>query len=150
MTARPDDLPPQYDATSIERDIYERWVAAGVFHPKAERSMRAGGDRTPFTIVMPPPNVTDILHVGHGLNATVQDTIIRWRRMAGDETLWLPGTDHAGIATQNVVEKQLGKEGRTRFDLGRETFVARVADFVASTGGVILKQLRAIGAFVDL
>src|SRR5688500_19951762 len=87
-----------------EKQRYEQWEANGAFAADGSRSVRAGGDREPFTIVMPPPNVTDILHVGHGLNNTVQDVIIRWRRMAGDEALWLPGTDHAGIATQNVVE----------------------------------------------
>ena len=84
--------------------------------------------------------------MGHGLNNTVQDVLVRWRRMCGDETLWLPGTDHAGIATQNVVEKQLATEGKTRFDLGREAFVARTVRFVEETGGTILAQLRAIGA----
>ena len=82
-------------------------------------------EREPYTLVMPPPNVTAILHVGHGLNNTVQDVLIRWARMKGDEALWVPGTDHAGIATQNVVEKQLAKEGLTRYDLGREAFVER-------------------------
>ncbi len=99
--------------------------------------------------MMPPPNVTAILHVGHGLNNTVQDVVARWRRMSGDETLWLPGTDHAGIATQNVVERLVAAEGKTRFDLGREAFVARTAAFVDETGGQILKQLEAIGASCD-
>ena len=133
-----------------ERQRYEQWEASGAFAADASRSARAGGDREPFTIVMPPPNVTDVLHVGHGLNNTVQDVIIRWRRMAGDEALWLPGTDHAGIATQNVVEKKLAREcGKTRFDLARETFVAYTAAFVGETGGTILQQLRAIGASAD-
>jgi valyl-tRNA synthetase len=100
-------------------------------------------------IIMPPPNVTAALHMGHGLNNTVQDVIIRWRRMVGDEALWVPGTDHAGIATQNIIEKQLAKEGKTRFDLGREAFVARTVAFVEKTGGEILGQLRAIGASAD-
>jgi valyl-tRNA synthetase len=107
------------------------------------------GGREPYTIVMPPPNVTAILHVGHGLNNAVQDVLARWARMKGRETLWLPGTDHAGIATQNIVEKQLAKEGLTRQDLGREAFVERTAAFVEETGGVILQQLRAIGASAD-
>jgi valyl-tRNA synthetase len=98
---------------------------------------------------MPPPNVTAILHVGHGLNNTVQDVLVRWARMKGREALWVPGTDHAGIATQNIVEKQLAKEGLTRQDLGREAFVARTREFVAETGGVILEQLRAIGCSAD-
>ncbi len=143
------ELSPQYDAASHEPALYQRWVEAGVFTAHAERSARLGGDRPPFVIVIPPPNVTAVLHMGHGLNATVQDVIVRWRRMAGDEALWLPGTDHAGIATQNVVERQLAEEGLTRFDVGREAFVARTAEFVARTGGVILQQLQAIGASCD-
>src|SRR3954453_15337890 len=102
-----DELPAQYDPEGTERELYRRWQEAGIFTARAERSGRAGGDRDPFVILMPPPNVTAILHVGHGLNNTVQDVLTRWRRMAGDEALWLPGTDHAGIATQNVVEKAL-------------------------------------------
>jgi hypothetical protein len=129
------ELPPQYDHAATERDLYARWQEAG--------------DRDPFTILIPPPNVTAVLHVGHGLNNTVQDVLVRWRRMAGDEALWLPGTDHAGIATQNVVEKLLAKEGKTRFDLGRDAFVKRTEEFVEETGGQILNQLKAIGASAD-
>ena len=143
------DLPTQYDPGSTERELYRRWQEAGIYTAHAERARRAGGGRDPFVILMPPPNVTAILHVGHGLNNTVQDVVIRWRRMAGDEALWLPGTDHAGIATQNVVEKALAKENLTRFDLGRDAFVQRTADFVEETGGQILEQLRAIGASAD-
>jgi valyl-tRNA synthetase len=143
------DIPPQYDPAATERELYQRWLEAGVFTAHAERSKRVGGDRDPFVIMMPPPNVTAILHVGHGLNNTVQDVVVRWRRMAGDEALWVPGTDHAGIATQNVVEKALAAEGKSRFDLGREAFVARTARFVEETGGEILNQLRAIGASAD-
>src|SRR5687767_8897189 len=143
------ELSPQYDPAASESAIYREWEEAGVFTARAERSRRAGGDRQPFVIVMPPPNVTAVLHMGHGLNNTVQDVIIRWRRMCGDEALWLPGTDHAGIATQNVIEKQLGAEGKTRFDLGRDAFVARTTEWVGETGGTILQQLRAIGASCD-
>ncbi len=143
------DIPPQYDAAATEREWYQRWIAAGAFTAHADQTTRLGGPRTPFTIVMPPPNVTAVLHVGHGLNNTVQDVIARWRRMTGDETLWLPGTDHAGIATQNIVEKQLAREGKTRFDLGRDAFVARTTEYVTDTGGAILDQLRAIGASCD-
>src|ERR1700712_4636241 len=143
------DLPAHYDPGQTERAFYERWVEAGVFSAEEKSSRRNGGDRDPFVVIMPPPNVTSVLHMGHGLNNTVQDVIVRWRRMAGDETLWLPGTDHAGIATQNVVEKQLANEGLTRFNVGREAFVARTAAFVEQTGGEILDQLRAIGASAD-
>jgi valyl-tRNA synthetase len=150
MTTPPTaEIPAQYDPAATEREWYERWLAADAFTADSARSNRTGGDRDPFTIVMPPPNATAVLHVGHGLNITVQDVITRWRRMSGDETLWLPGTDHAGIATQNIVEKQLAREGKTRFDLGREKFVARTTEFVTDTGGTILEQLRSIGASCD-
>jgi valyl-tRNA synthetase len=142
-------LPDRYDFASTEPEIYQAWLDAGCFDAHAEHSTRVGGTRTPYTIVMPPPNVTAILHVGHGLNNTIQDVIIRWARMRGAEALWVPGTDHAGIATQNVVEKLVATEGKTRFDLGREAFVKRTEAFVAQTGGVILEQLRAIGASAD-
>ncbi|GAC1688898.1 MAG: valine--tRNA ligase [Gemmatimonadaceae bacterium] len=142
-------LPAQYDPGATEREVYARWSEAGVFVADPARSARTGGERVPFVIVMPPPNVTAVLHVGHGLNNTVQDVLVRWRRMAGDEALWVPGTDHAGIATQNVIEKQLAAEGQTRGDLGREAFIARTRDFVDATGGQILDQLRAIGASAD-
>ena len=143
------ELPAQYDPGQTERAIYERWVEAGIFTADEKRSNRNGGDRQPFVIVMPPPNVTAVLHMGHGLNNTVQDVIARWRRMRGDETLWMPGLDHAGIATQNIIEKQLAEEGTTRAELGREAFVKRTTDFVDQTGGEILRQLRSIGASCD-
>jgi valyl-tRNA synthetase len=154
----PGPLSAQYDPAATEPAIYARWDQAGCFTADASRVRRRGDDsrepadaetREPYTLVMPPPNVTAILHVGHGLNNTVQDVLVRWARMKGRETLWVPGTDHAGIATQNVVEKQLAKEGLTRQDLGREAFVARTISFVAETGGVILEQLRAIGCSAD-
>ena len=143
------DVPAQYDPAATEAAIYARWQQAGCFTANAARSSRIGGDRDPYGILMPPPNVTAILHVGHGLNNTVQDVLIRWARMKGLEALWVPGMDHAGIATQNVVEKQLAAEGRTRNDLGREKFIERTKGFVAETGGVILQQLKAIGASAD-
>jgi valyl-tRNA synthetase len=147
--ASADDLPTTYSAADVESALYARWHAAGTDVAHTDRVNRTAGDRDPFTIVMPPPNVTAILHVGHGLNNSVQDVLIRWRRMAGDEALWLPGTDHAGIATQNVVEKQLAAEGSSRGALGREAFVARTAQFVETTGGQILNQLKSIGASAD-
>jgi valyl-tRNA synthetase len=142
-------LPQHYDFGSSDPALYARWERAGVFGAAAERSVRSDGDRAPFVILMPPPNVTAVLHMGHGLNNTVPDVVVRWRRMAGDETLWVPGTDHAGIATQNVLERQLAAEGLTRFDIGREAFVERTTVFVAETGGTILRQLRTIGASAD-
>ena len=143
------DLPDRFDFAATEPEIYRAWIDAGCFNAHAEASVHVGGTREPYTIVMPPPNVTAILHVGHGLNNSIQDVIIRWARMRGAEALWVPGTDHAGIATQNVVEKLVASEGKTRFDLGREAFVKRTEAFVAETGGVILQQLRAIGASAD-
>ncbi|MBX3133370.1 MAG: valine--tRNA ligase [Gemmatimonadaceae bacterium] len=143
------DFPTHFDFAAAEPALTSAWEAAGLFKADADRTTRLGGDRDPFTVLIPPPNVTAVLHVGHGLNNTVQDVLIRWRRMAGDEALWLPGTDHAGIATQNVVEKLLAKEGKTRFDLGREAFVKRTEQFVEETGGIILQQLKAIGASAD-
>ncbi len=136
-------LPPQYSPQENEGPIYQRWQEMGGFRADA------ASERDPYVIVIPPPNVTAMLHMGHGLNNTVQDMLIRWRRMQGREALWLPGTDHAGIATQNVVERIVAKEGKTRYDLGREEFVGRVWDFVDETGGVILSQLRAIGSSCD-
>src|SRR5512132_2190946 len=151
-------LSAQYDPAATEPAIYARWDQAGCFTADASRVRRRGGDgaqptdrdlRDPYTLVMPPPNVTAILHVGHGLNATVQDVLVRWARMKGRETLWVPGTDHAGIATQNIIERQLADEGLTRQDLGREKFIERTAEFVEKTGGTILQQLRAMGASAD-
>jgi valyl-tRNA synthetase len=143
------DLPDRYDFASAEPEIYRAWIDGGCFDADANGSVRVGGERAPYTIVMPPPNVTAILHVGHGLNNAIQDVIIRWARMNGTDALWVPGTDHAGIATQNVVEKLIATEGKTRFDLGRDEFVRRTETFVGETGGVILEQLRAIGASAD-
>jgi valyl-tRNA synthetase len=144
-----DDIPSRYDPGANDPQLYKAWEDAGAFGVAADVSNRTGGSRDPFVIVMPPPNVTGVLHMGHGLNNTVQDVLIRWRRMCGDATLWVPGTDHAGIATQNVVERELAKTGKTRQDLGRDAFLVEVKKFVAEKGGIILKQLRAIGASAD-
>ncbi|HEY8176736.1 MAG TPA: valine--tRNA ligase [Gemmatimonadaceae bacterium] len=141
-------LPDRFDPAA-ESKLYERWLDAGSFRADADRSTRIGGDREPFTIVMPPPNVTAILHLGHALDEVPQDVLIRWARMKQQEALWVPGTDHAGIATQNVMEKAIAKDGKTRFDIGREEFVRRTEKFVGETGGAILRQLRAIGVSAD-
>ena len=138
---RGEPLPPQYNPTGVETELYQEWEKAGSFLP-------APSGR-PYVIVMPPPNVTSNLHMGHGLTYTIQDVLIRFERMRGRAALWLPGTDHAGIATQNVVEKALLAEGRTRFDLGREEFVRRVWAHVDETGSTILRQLRSLGASCD-
>ena len=141
------ELPPRLDPRSIEPARYRAWQEGGYFHVPASAVLEDGLE--PYVIVIPPPNVTAALHMGHGLNNTVQDVLIRWRRMQGRAALWVPGTDHAGIATQNVVERQLAAEGLHRDDLGREKFVERVWDFVGETGGTILEQLKAIGASCD-
>src|SRR5437879_2350998 len=132
-------LPPQYDPHDVEAPLYQRWLDRGVF------TARADSAREPYVIVMPPPNITAILHTGQGLNNVIQDVLIRFERMRGRAALWLPGTDHAGIATQNVVERLVAKEGKTRFDLGRDKFVERVWQFVRETGPGILDQLKVIG-----
>ncbi|HXL05857.1 MAG TPA: valine--tRNA ligase [Gemmatimonadales bacterium] len=137
------ELPPQYDPHAVERPLYQRWLDRGVFTARAE------SPREPYVIVMPPPNVTAILHTGQGLNNVIQDVVIRFERMRGREALWLPGTDHAGIATQNVVERLVAKEGKTRFDLGRDRFVERVWAFIRETGSTILEQLKVIGCSCD-
>jgi valyl-tRNA synthetase len=137
------ELPPQYDPRDVEARLYRTWMERGTFAPQD------GSARTPYVIMIPPPNVTGVLHMGHGLNNTIQDALIRFERMRGRDALWLPGTDHAGIATQNVVERALAKEGKTRFDLGRERFVERVWEFVRQTGSTILEQLKQIGASCD-
>ena len=141
------ELPPRLDPRAIEPPLYREWLARGWFHVPASAVLEEGRD--PYVIVIPPPNVTAVLHMGHGLNNTIQDVLIRWRRMQGRAAEWLPGTDHAGIATQNVVERQLAQEGRTRDDLGRDPFVERVWEFVRETGGTILEQLKAIGCSCD-
>ena len=110
------DLPTVYDAKDTEASIYKFWEEGGYF------TANANSDKPPFSIVIPPPNVTGVLHMGHALDETLQDILTRYHRMSGYETLWLPGTDHAGIATQNVVEKKLREKGLSRYDLGREKF----------------------------
>ncbi len=139
-------LAPQYDPSAIESALYAWWQERGLFSPGAGPGGSAG---TPYVIVMPPPNVTAVLHMGHGLNNTVQDVLVRFERMRGRRVLWLPGTDHAGIATQNVVERLLAREGLTRFDVGRDAFVERVWSHVRETGAAIHEQLQAIGSSAD-
>lgn len=137
------ELAAAYQPGEVEQRRYESWVAAGHFDADAK------SDKPPFAIVIPPPNVTGSLHVGHALDHTIQDSLIRRKRMQGFEALWLPGMDHAGIATQNVVERKLAAEGLSRHDLGRETFVERVWQWKAESGGAILGQMRRLGDSVD-
>ncbi|MDR1606933.1 MAG: valine--tRNA ligase [Deltaproteobacteria bacterium] len=132
-----------FNHAQLESQIYARWEESGLFAPKAN------SQGAPFVIVIPPPNVTGNLHMGHALDNTLQDILIRYHRMKGDDTLWVPGTDHAGIATQAVVEKALALEGIKREDLGREKFVARVWQWKAEYGGNIARQLRRLGASCD-
>ncbi|GAA0255972.1 valine--tRNA ligase [Cryptosporangium japonicum] len=153
MTTHPDtqappspstELSTKYTPADVEGPLYERWVEAGYFTPDAT------SDKPPFTVVIPPPNVTGVLHIGHALDHTLIDTLTRRRRMQGYEVLWLPGMDHAGIATQNVVERELAKnEGKSRHDLGREEFVRRVWQWKDESGGKIAGQMRRLGDGVD-
>lgn len=136
-----DKLLKPYDPKETEGRIYKIWEESGYFQPK--------GKGKPFTIVIPPPNVTGSLHMGHALNATIQDILIRKKRMEGYKTLWLPGTDHAGIATQNVVEKELKKQGLTRHDLGKEKFIEKIWEWKEKYGNIILDQLKKLGASCD-
>jgi valyl-tRNA synthetase len=136
-------LPPQYAPGEVERRRYQGWEAAGYFTADATSAAPS------FTIVIPPPNVTGSLHIGHALDHTLIDALIRRRRMQGYNALWLPGMDHAGIATQNVVEREIAKEGLSRHDLGREAFVDRVWQWKASSGGAIGGQMRRLGDSAD-
>jgi valyl-tRNA synthetase len=142
----PAGLPSQYAPADVEASRYERWEKAGYFTPPTPDE---APDLPAFSIVIPPPNVTGSLHIGHALDHTLIDTLVRRRRMQGYRTLWLPGMDHAGIATQNVVERELAKEGLSRHDLGRERFVERVWQWKANSGGTILGQMRRLGDSVD-
>ena len=137
------ELEKTYNPKDSEKDIYSLWEKSGAFTPKIDSA------KSPFTIMMPPPNVTGKLHIGHALFITLEDILTRYHRMQGEPTLWLPGTDHAGIATQAVVEKQVRKEGQSRHDLGREEFVRRVWEWKNEFGGEITHQLRAMGASCD-
>ncbi|HLR96498.1 MAG TPA: valine--tRNA ligase, partial [Jiangellaceae bacterium] len=142
MSAAP-ALPTAFDPAEVEGPLYERWVERGYF--EADET----SDRPPFCIVIPPPNVTGSLHLGHAFEHTLMDACVRRRRMQGYEALWMPGMDHAGIATQNLVENQLLAEGTSRHELGREAFIERVWQWKAESGGQILGQMRRLGDGVD-
>ena len=137
------EIADRYDPTRVEPHWYAVWEERGYFHADA------ASPKKPYCIVIPPPNVTGSLHLGHALNNTLQDILIRYKRMDGYNALWMPGTDHAGIATQYVVERQLEKEGKTKEDLGREAFVARVWQWKEESGGTIIRQLKRLGASCD-
>jgi valyl-tRNA synthetase len=137
------ELASTFSPQEIEAPLYQKWVDAGYFTADAASSKEA------FSIVLPPPNVTGVLHIGHALDQTLQDCLSRMKRMQGFEVLWLPGMDHAGIATQNVVEKQLAAAGQSRHDLGREEFVKKVWQWKEESGGAILEQMKRLGSSVD-
>jgi valyl-tRNA synthetase len=138
-----EELAKVYEPQAVETKWYRRWEDEGYFHAEA------GGDKPPYSIVIPPPNVTGALHMGHALNNTLQDILCRWKRMTGHNVLWMPGTDHAGIATQNVVERQLAAAGTNRHELGRDAFIERVWQWKAESGGQIIGQLKRLGASCD-
>ncbi|MDP3804428.1 MAG: valine--tRNA ligase [Candidatus Omnitrophota bacterium] len=138
-----DELAKAYNPHEVEDRIYKSWEENGYFHAKPNPGKK------PYSIVIPPPNITGILHMGHALNNTIQDILIRFKRMQGFEVEWMPGTDHAGIATQNVVERKLAKEGIKRQDLGREKFVAEVWKWRAEYGSAIIRQLKKLGCSCD-
>ena len=133
----------KYNPSQFEKQIYEKWEDGGYFKAKVNP------DKKPFTIVMPPPNVTGYLHLGHALNNTIQDIIIRYKRMAGYEALWIPGTDHASISTESKVVDKISKEGKTKADLGRDGFLEEAWDWTHKYGGTIKQQLRTIGVSCD-
>jgi valyl-tRNA synthetase len=137
----PEEIPKVYNPSEVEQKWYKIWEENGYFKPS--------GDGKSFTIVIPPPNITGSLHMGHALNNSIQDLLIRYKRMCGFKTLWVPGTDHAGIATQNVVERELKKEGKRKEDLGREKFIEKVWEWKKEYGGKITQQLRRLGASCD-
>ena len=137
------ELSKTYNPAEVEERWYPEWETRGLFHAKVN------SEKQPYTIVIPPPNITGILHLGHILNNTIQDVFVRWKRMQGFEACWIPGTDHAGIATQNVVEKALAKEGTDRHKIGREKFVRRVWEWKDIYGDTIIRQLRKLGVSCD-
>ncbi len=139
------NLSKAYNPKEVEGRIYKLWEKSGFFNP----DKLPGKRKKTYTIVIPPPNITGELHMGHALNAIIQDVLIRWKRLQGFKTLWLPGTDHAGIAAQNILEKELKKEGKTRFDLGREKFIERTWKWMERYGNIILEQFKKLGSSCD-
>ena len=136
-------LDSRFAPGDVEPRLYAGWESAGSFAADPDSNAQ------PYTIMIPPPNVTGSLHMGHALTFTIQDTLVRWRRMQGRDALWQPGTDHAGIATQMVVERLLAAEGKERREMGREAFLDRVWQWKAESGGTITTQLRRLGASLD-
>jgi len=157
------ELEKAYNPKDFEDRIYQQWVEQGCFKPASDVQSPVHAEyenkkktltaedlrKSSYVVVIPPPNVTGVLHMGHGLNNTLQDIVVRYHRMKGDNTLWIPGTDHAGIATQNVVERALKKEGKSRYDLGREKFLERTWAVTHEHHDTIVKQQRKLGNSVD-
>ena len=143
------ELEKAYNPKSFEDRVYKDWEESGSFKPLSDKNPLEAAGRPNFTVVIPPPNVTGVLHMGHGLNNTLQDIVVRYHRMKGDNTLWLPGTDHAGIATQNVVERRLKKEGLRRQDLGRDKFLEKTWEVKREHHSIISNQQRRLGNSVD-
>jgi valyl-tRNA synthetase len=142
------EMEKAFNPKSFEDRIYTLWKESGAFSPRLDAG-ESGVKAKPYVIVIPPPNVTGILHLGHGLNISLQDIVIRFHRMRGEPALWVPGTDHAGIATQHVVEKRLKAQGRSRHDLGREKFIEAAWEVKKEHHAVISRQIARIGASVD-
>ena len=143
MAEEPDkreEMPKAYEPAGVEQKWYKFWMERGYFKPKIDLKKK------PFVIIMPPPNITGELHLGHALTATIEDIMTRWHRMMGEPTLWLPGSDHAGIATQMVVEKELAKEGKTKADIGRGKFLEMVWQWANKYRHCILVQHQRLGA----
>ena len=141
--AAPDEMPKTYDPSSVEERLYKKWEERGYFHSEPNP------DKPPYTIVIPPPNITGQLHMGHALDETMQDILIRYKRMSGFETLWLPGTDHASIATEVKVVNKLAAEGISKTDIGREGFLEHAWAWKKEYGGRIVTQLRKLGSSCD-
>src|SRR5713101_8459380 len=137
------ELGPLYKPQGVEERWQRTWEEERLYHAEAD------DPRPTYVIAVPPPNVTGALHMGHALNGSIQDALVRWHRMRGFNTLWQPGFDHAGIATQAVVEKELRREGTLRLELGREAFVERVWEWLHEYGGVIMRQFRRLGCSLD-
>jgi valyl-tRNA synthetase len=137
------DIEKVYDPKQVESRLYKNWLEKGYFTPRVDE------DKEPFCIVIPPPNITGQLHMGHALDNTMQDIIIRWKRMQGYSTLWLPGTDHASIATEAKIKEKLAEEGLTKYDLGRDAFLERAWEWKEQYGGRIVEQLKHLGSSLD-
>jgi valyl-tRNA synthetase len=137
------EMPKAYDHGVVEERLYKKWEERGCFHARPDSG------KPPYTIVIPPPNITNKLHMGHALDETLQDVIIRFKRMSGFEALWLPGTDHASIATEVKIVEQMAKEGVDKRDIGREAFLERAWEWKRQYGGTIVEQLKKLGSSCD-